>query len=183
MNTGEVAIFCSAKEVIVCCKDRSKSIMPMEIQTFCIRSLVVQNIIMGIVVAIIVTLLVRCLWKRKYSHLILVLSWGLIVLWFFNGPLWGFSAVTVSPKGLEIHYGFLSVFRNTTLPVHTQWKIRRYQGGIRKLNNLYFFQLSDHRSLKVGGVEKIGVLRALGDYINFLNGENMGDFDEYPINM
>ena len=91
--------------------------------------------------------------------------------------------MTVNPKGLEIHYGFLSVFRNTTLPVHTKWKICRYLGGIRKLDNLYFFQLSNHQSLKVRGVEKLEVLHALGASINYLNGEKMGDMEERPVNM
>jgi len=164
-------------------KAGANNIMPMEIQTFYIRSIMVQNIIMGIVVAIIVTLLIRSMWKRKWSHSILVVIWGLAALWFFNGPLWGFSAVTVSTKGLEVHYGFLSVFKNTTLPVHTEWKIQKYLGGIRKLNTLYFFQLSNHKSLKVRGVGKLEVLHALGASINHLNGINIGDMEERPVNM
>lgn len=155
----------------------------MEAQTFFIRSVAVQNVIMGIVVAIIAVLLIRSLRKQKLNHAILVVIWGMFALWFFNGPLWGFSAVTVGPEGLKVHYGFLSVFRNTTLPVNTHWKIRRYLGGIRKLKKLYFFELRDHQSLKVRGKDKLEVMEALGAAIDQLNGTKMGMIEERPVNM
>jgi len=155
----------------------------MEAQTFFVRSVMVQNVIMGIIVAIILALLIRTIRKQNLTHVALVVVWGLIALWFFNGPFWGFSAVTATPEGLEIHYGFLSVFRNTTLPVNSQWEIRRYLGGIRKLKNLYFFELSGHRSLKVRGADKVEVLKALGAAIDDLNGRPMGQMVERPVNM
>jgi hypothetical protein len=158
-------------------------VFQMEPQTFFIRSVMVQNVVMGIIVGIIAGLLIRSIRRQKTTHVILVVMWGLIALWFFNGPLWGFSAVTASPEGLEIHYGFLSVFRNVTLPVDTQWRIRRYLGGIRKLKNLYFFELSGHRSLKVRGAGKVEVLKALGAAIDDLNGRPMGRMVERPVNM
>jgi hypothetical protein len=138
---------------------------------------------MAIIVALIVGLLIRFVRKNNVKHAVAVGLWGLIALWFFNGPFWGFSAVTVSPEGLRVHYGFLSVFRNTTLPVASFWKIRRYQGGIRKLKNLYFFQLTDHRSLKVRGQDKLEVLKALGAAIDAANGRPMGRLVERPVNM
>ncbi len=155
----------------------------MQAETFFIRSVMVQNVIMGIIVAIIVWLLVRTIRKQNFTHVILVVAWGLIALWFFNGPLWGFSAVTVSPDGLKIHYGFLSVFRNKTLPVHSQWKIRTYLGGIRRMKRLFFFQLPNHRSLKVRGTDKLEVMKALGAAIDDLNGRPMGQIVERPVNM
>ncbi|MBE9580774.1 MAG: hypothetical protein IMF18_04060 [Proteobacteria bacterium] len=155
----------------------------MEAETFFIRSVMVQNVIMGIIAAIIVWLLVRTIRKQNFTHMILVVAWGLIALWFFNGPFWGFSAVTVSPDGLKIHYGFLSVYRNKTLPVHSQWKIRTYMGGIRKMKGLFFFQLPDHRSLKVRGAAKFEVMKALGAAIDDLNGRPMGQIVEQPVNM
>ncbi|MCK4728192.1 MAG: hypothetical protein KAT27_04660 [Desulfobacterales bacterium] len=155
----------------------------MEAETFFIRSVMVQNVIMGIIVAIIVWLLVRTIRKQNFTHMILVVAWGLIALWFFNGPFWGFSAVTVSPDGLKIHYGFLSVFRNKTLPVHSQWKLRTYMGGIRRMKRLFFFQLPDHRSLKVRGADKFEVMKALGAAIDDLNGRPMGQIVERPVNM
>lgn len=155
----------------------------MEAQTFFIRSVTVQNVIMGIIAAIIVVLLLRSIWKHKMNHMIAVALWGLITLWFFNGPFWGFSAVTVSPEGLKVHYGFLSIYRNTTLPVDTHWKIRKYLGGIRKLKNLYFFQLANHQSLKIRGKDKREVLEALGAAIDRINGRKMGRIIERPVNM
>ena len=155
----------------------------MDAQTFFIRSVMVQNIIMGIIAAIIVIVLVRSILKQKMSRIIAVAIWGVIAVWFFNGPFWGFSAVTVSQEGLKVHYGFLSVFRNTTLPVDTHWKIRKYLGGIRKLKNLYFFQLANHQSLKVRGQDKMEILQALGAAIDSLNGRPMGQMVERPVNM
>jgi hypothetical protein len=155
----------------------------MEAQTFFIRSVMVQNVIMGIILAIIVGVLIRCMWRRQTKYTIAVVIWAVIAFWFFNGPFWGFSAVTVSPEGLKIHYGFLSVLRNTTLPPDTHWKIRKYLGGIRKLKNLYFFQLANHQSLKVRGQERIEVLKALGAAIDRINGRPMGRMVERPVNM
>ena len=87
------------------------------------------------------------------------------------------------PERLEVHYGFLSVFRNTTLPVQSHWKIRRYLGGIRKLKKLYFFELGNHKSLRVRGQEKLEVLQALGAAIDRANGKPMGSVVERPVNM
>ncbi|MBW1678087.1 MAG: hypothetical protein JRJ79_16180 [Deltaproteobacteria bacterium] len=158
-------------------------VVKMEAQTFFIRSVMVQNVIMGIIAAIIVGVLIRSIRKQKISHIVAVAIWGVIAVWFFNGPFWGFSAVTVSPEGLKVHYGFLSVYRNTTLPVDTHWKIRKYLGGIRKLKNLYFFQLANHQSLKVRGQDKLEAMQALGAAIDDLNGRPMGEFVERPVNM
>jgi carbon starvation protein CstA len=155
----------------------------METQTFFIRSVMVQNIIMGIIVAIIVGVFIRCIRRGQTKYTTAVVIWAVIAFWFFNGPFWGFSAVTVSPEGLKVHYGFLSVYRNKTLPVDTHWKIRKYLGGIRKLKNLYFFELADHQSLKVRGRDKIEVMQALGAAIDHLNGRPMGSLVERPVNM
>jgi hypothetical protein len=155
----------------------------MEAETFFIRSVMVQNVIMALIAAIIVGLLIRFIRRKNVNYAVAVGLWGLIALWFFNGPFWGFSAVTVAPYGLEVHYGVLSVFRNTTLPVDSPWKIRRYRGGIRKLKNLYFFQLPHHQSLKVRGLGKLEVMQALGAAIDAVNGKPMGGLEERPVNM
>lgn len=138
---------------------------------------------MGLIAAIIVWLLVRSIWRQKHHHAIAAVIWGFIALWFFNSTLWGFSAVTVSQEELRLHYGFLSVFRNTALPVDTHWKIRTYQGGIRKLKKLYFFELANHQSLKVRGQAKLEVLKALGTGIDSINRRSMGRIEERPVNM
>ena len=108
----------------------------MATEIFFIRSLTIQNVIMGIIAAIIAGLLIRSILQRKNRHMVAIVIWAFITLWFFNSPLWGFSAVTVSPDGLTLHYGFLSVFKNTSLPPATSWKIRVYMGGIRKIKKL-----------------------------------------------
>ncbi|MBW2109179.1 MAG: hypothetical protein JRI36_11025, partial [Deltaproteobacteria bacterium] len=105
----------------------------MESETFFIRSVMVQNIIMGIVMVLILGLLIRFIRERNVKYSIAVGVWAVIAVWFFNGPFWGFSAVTVAPEGLVVRYGFLSVFKNATLPVDTPWKIRTYLGGIRRM--------------------------------------------------
>jgi hypothetical protein len=155
----------------------------MEAHTFFIRSVMVQNVIMAIITAIIVGLLIRFVRRKHVNYAVAVGLWGLVALWFFNGPFWGFSAVTVGPEGLRVQYGFLSVFRNGTLPVDSPWKIRQYRGGIRKLKNLYFFQLPNHQSLKVRGQDKLEILKALGAAIDAVNGKAMGSLEERPVNM
>jgi len=89
----------------------------------------------------------------------------------------------VSPGGLKIHYGFLSVFRNTTLPVNTHWKIQSYLGGIRRMKRLLFFQLDNRQSLKVRGRDKFEIMEALGAAIDRLNGQPVGGIAERPVNM
>ena len=138
---------------------------------------------MAIIAAIIVGLLIRFVRRKNIKYAVAVALWGCIALWFFNGPFWGFSAVTVGSEGLRLHYGFLSVFRNTTLPVDTFWKIRRYKGGIRKLKNLYYFRLKDHQSLKVRGQDKLEIMKAIGAAIDAANGRPMGRLVERPVNL
>lgn len=156
--------------------------MQMNTEIFFIRSVAVQNIIMGLTMAIIAGLLLRFLGKRKFRHAAAAVVWALIILWFFNSPLWGFSAVTVSRQGLKLDYGFLSISKNTTLPPDTAWKIQVYMGGIRRMQRLYYFQLADHRSMKVQGPAGLTVLKSLGTAIDHVNGRPMGRLEERPVN-
>jgi hypothetical protein len=155
----------------------------MATEIFFIRSLTIQNVIMGIIAAIIAGLLIRSILQRKSRNTVAVVIWALIALWFFNSPLWGFSAVTVSPDGLKIHYGFLSVFKNTSLPPATFWKIRVYMGGIKKVKKLYYLQFARHNSLKVRGADRVRTLQAIGAAIDKLNGQPMGGLETHPVNM
>lgn len=154
----------------------------MEIDIFYIRSLLAQNFIMGTVTVIIAGLLVRAVLRRKTDHLIAIAVWVCIVMWFFNGPLWGFSAVTVGPQGLEMHYGFLSVFKKTELPPDTAWKIETYMGGVRRIQKLYYLQLPTDKSLKVSG-SKLAVLKSIGQAIDQVNGRAMGSMENRPVNL
>ena len=155
----------------------------MATEIFYIRSITIQNVIMGIIAAIIAGLLIRSILQRKRRNTVAVVIWALIALWFFNSPLWGFSAITVSPDGLKLHYGFLSVFKNTSLPPATSWKIRVYMGGIKKVKKLYYLQLARHNSLKVRGADRLRTLQSIGTAIDNLNGQPMGGLEKYPVNM
>jgi len=154
----------------------------MNTEIFFIRSVTVQNLIMGLAMVLIAGLLLRFLAQRKLRHAAAVGVWALITLWFFNSPLWGFSAVTVSRQGLKLDYGFLSIAKNTTLPPDTVWKIHVYMGGIRRMQTLYYFQLAGHRSMKVQGPAGLAALQSLGAAIDRLNGRPMGRLEERPVN-
>ena len=156
--------------------------MLMDTEIFFIRSVTVQNIIMWLAMVIIAGLLLRFLGQHKFRHAAAVVVWALITLWFFNSPLWGFSAVTVSRQGLKLDYGFLSIAKNTTLPPDTVWKIHVYMGGIRRMQKLYYLQLAAHKSLKVQGPAGLAVLRSVGTAIDRLNGRSMGRIEERPVN-
>jgi len=142
----------------------------------------VQNSIMTLVVLLLVGLLAWGALRRNLRHILAVVAWTLIALWFFNSPLWGFSAVTVGSDGLQLHYGFLSVFRNTRLPPDTPWKIHAYLGDLRKTKKLYFFQVAEHRSLKIRGADQLETLQAIGTAIDRLNDRPMGGMEQRPIN-
>lgn len=150
--------------------------MIMGAETFYIRSLTVQNTIMAIVALIMIALLVRCFLKKQTMHAIAVILWMGFFVWFFNGPFWGFSAVTISPQGIEPHYGFLSVFKPKHLPADTYWKIQDYRGGIRRLKQLHYFVLDDDiESLRVRGADKLKTLESIGASIDRINGKSMGE--------
>ena len=153
----------------------------MNTETFVIKSILVQNGIMAIVAAILLFLLYKAAKKRISRHIVAVSAWCLIVLWFFNGPLWGFSAVTVCPDGITLHYGILSIIKNTTLPVSTHWKIQTYLGGVRRLNRLYYLELSDHSSMKVQNRQDLAVLQDIGRAINRLNSSPRGSVTPHPV--
>lgn len=155
----------------------------MNDQIFYIRSLTAQNLIMGIITALLAIILFRTLVKGRFRHAAATFVWSAIVLWFFNGPLWGFSSVTVSRAGLRIHYGFLSFYKNTRLPPDTNWEIHVYMGGLRRSKKLYYFQLADHKSLKVRGLEHLAGLQDLGASIDRLNDKRMGKLDRRPVNI
>lgn len=154
----------------------------MEAETFFIRSVAIQNLIMGVVSVIVAWLLIRAVVRRNLPHVAAVVIWALIALWFFNGPLWGFSAITVRPDGLKLHYGFLSVFRNASLPTDTSWRIRMYMGGLKRTAKLYYLELAGHKSLKVQGSDRLETLKAIGAAIDRLNNRPMGGLDSRPVN-
>ncbi|MCD4716329.1 MAG: hypothetical protein K8R45_06255 [Desulfobacterales bacterium] len=135
-------------------------------ETFIIKSLVVQNMIMLFSLGIVVSLLVRSFVKKKTKHAIVFSVWVLIVFWFFNSPFFGFSVVYISPDGIQLTYGILSFKKNTVLPLDAPWKIETTFSGIRKIKKLYFLKIADHRSMKVRGVKDFRLLQAIGSAVD-----------------
>jgi hypothetical protein len=136
----------------------------MEVHTFVIKSLLLQDTIMLCSLGIVLFFLVRSFIKRKSKHIVVFLAWTGIVIWFFNSSFFGFSAVTVSREGIKVNYGILS-FRNKTLPLDTQWKIETSPSGLLKISKLYFIQIDEHRSMRVKGKNDLVLLRRIGDTI------------------
>ncbi len=154
----------------------------METETYFIRSLLVQNIIMGVTVAIVAGLLVYFIRRGSRPHAIAAGVWLLIAFLFFNSPFWGFSAVSAGSSGIRLHYGFLSVLKNIELPVNTSWKINTYMGGIRRMKKLYYFSFNERSSLKVTGAG-LSSLQDLGAAVDRLNGRPMGSLVDRPVNL
>jgi hypothetical protein len=142
----------------------------MEVQTFVIKSLFLQNTIMLCSLGIVLFFLTRSLIKGKIKHIVVFLAWTGVVIWFFNSPFFGFSEVTVSRKGIKVNYGILS-FQNKTLPLDTQWKIEASPSGLLKISKVYFLQIGEHQSMKVKGKKDLAFLHRIGDTIAHMRKE------------
>ncbi|HDZ91605.1 MAG: hypothetical protein JRJ09_17185 [Deltaproteobacteria bacterium] len=143
-------------------------------QTFIIKSLFVQNSIMLLALGAVILFFVFALVKKRPKHLIASLVWLGIVLWFFNSPFFGFSAVCVSPKGIRLEYGILSI-RDTLLPIESPWKVEMRQSGLRKLKKLYLIRIADRESMKVGRRQGLALLKKIGDAIDRLKARELVD--------
>ena len=91
--------------------------------------------------------------------------WLVLVLWFFNSPIFGFSAVSVGQDAIRLSYGILSL-RNDLLPIDSKWKVETYLSGIRKNKRLYFITIGDRQSMKVKGEDKRRLLESIGEAID-----------------
>ena len=136
----------------------------MATQIFVIKSLYIQNTIMLFVLGVVVFFLLYSLLKRKPKHLIASFVWIIIVVWFFNSPFFGFSAVTVEPEGIRLNYGVLS-FRNDLLPIDSPWKVETHLSGLRKMKKLYLIRIADRESMKVRRKEGLSLLEKIGGAI------------------
>ena len=136
----------------------------MATQIFIIKSLYIQNAIMLFVLGMVVFFLVYSLAKRKPKHLIASLVWIIIAVWFFNSPFFGFSAVSVSPEGIRLNYGILSL-RNDLLPIDSPWKIETHLSGLRKMKKLYLIRIADRESMKVRRNQGLSLLEEIGGAI------------------
>ena len=135
-------------------------------QIFIIKSLYIQNMIMLFSLSIVVFLLTRSLLKKNLKHTIVFSIWVLIVFWFFNSPFFGFSAVSITPGGIQLNYGILAFKKNTVLPLDSPWRIETSFSGIRKTKKLYFLKIGDHQSMKVRGEKDFSLLQAIGTAID-----------------
>ncbi|MBW1682032.1 MAG: hypothetical protein JRJ35_18260 [Deltaproteobacteria bacterium] len=140
----------------------------MEPRVFEIKSLAVQNAIMLACLGVVVILLIRGAVRKSPRHVMVFSAWTLIILWFFNSPFFGFSAVTVSNRGIGVDYGILS-FRNAVLPLTTTWRIETRLSGIKKTRRLYLLVLGDHESMKVGR-GGLSLLKEVGGAIDRMKG-------------
>ena len=125
-----------------------------------IKSMIVQNGVMLLSLGFVLFLVVRAIVKKKSNQALIFCMWVVIVLWFFNSPFFGFSAVTVSPHGIRLDYGVLSI-RNTVVPLDASCKIVSTMSGIKKLRRLYFLEVDGHQSMKVRGKKGVEVLEAI----------------------
>lgn len=137
----------------------------MDTQTFVIKSLVVQNGIMLIALGIVIYFLLYSLIKRKPKVLLASVVWLGIVLWFFNSPFFGFSTVSVSPEGIHVNYGILSL-KNDRLPVTSPWKIEAMPSGLRKMKTVYIIRIGDRESMKVRRGKDLDLLKGIGATID-----------------
>ncbi len=136
----------------------------MATETHIIKSLYVQNAIMLSFLGVVVSFLVHSLLKKRTKHIVVFCVWLFMVVWFFNSPFFGFSAVAVSPEGIRLNYGVLS-FRNDRLPIDSEWEILSHMSGIRRNKKLYYISIGDRESMKVRGAKDFRLLKKIGESI------------------
>ena len=137
----------------------------MVTETFVIRSLYIQNTIMLSFFGLVMFFFIHSILKKKIRHIAVFSIWLFLVLWFFNSPFFGFSAVAVSPKGIKINYGILS-FRNDLLPLNCEWEVETYMSGIRRNRRLYFISIGGRQSMKVRDLKDQHMLEEIGETID-----------------
>ncbi len=121
-------------------------------EVFVLKSLFVQNMIMGCAIGIVLFLLYKGIKKKNIKQIVLFCIWLGIILWFFNSSLWGFSALTIENRGIRLQYGFLS-FKDTILPLNTHFTIQTENSGFPKYKKLYVLKIGDRRSMRLSGLE------------------------------
>lgn len=130
-------------------------------ETFSIKSIYVQDLVMIVSFGLVVGLFISALLKRRTKQTIVFLIWIFVVLWFFNSSFFGFSEISIGPKGIDVSYGFLS-FKDTRLPVGSPWKIHTERGGLKKMKRLYSLEVHNHRSMRVRGGDGLSLLQEIG---------------------
>lgn len=143
----------------------------MNTETFIIKSIYIQNTIMLCFLGLAIFFLLYSLLKKRKKHIVVFSIWVLLVIWFFNSPFFGFSAVSVSTEGIRLNYGILS-FRNDLLPIDSKWEVRTYRAGIRKNKKLFFLSVGERQSMKVKGLKDLQLLEEIGGSIEKMKGKN-----------
>ena len=144
--------------------------------TFTIKSIAVQNTIMLLALGVVLYFLVVAVRKRSSKHILVSFIWLIAVLGFFNSPLFGFSQVTIQPRGIKVEYGILSL-RNTLLPIDTPWQIESHVSGLRRMKRVYTLKLGNHESMRVKSRKDLKMLEQIGETIERVKTmkEKMGD--------
>jgi hypothetical protein len=145
----------------------------MDSEIFIIKSLFVQNVIMLVSLGVVFCLLIHAIIKKKRKHMAVFAIWVILVLWFFNSTIFGFSAVSVGQHGIRLSYGILSL-RNDLLPIDSEWKVETYLSGIRKTKRLYFISIGGRQSMKVKGEDKRRLLQSIGNAIDRIQSGRSG---------
>jgi hypothetical protein len=153
----------------------------MDSEIFIIKSLFLQNAVMLLSLSVVFFLLVHSIIKKRRKHTTVFAIWLILVLWFFNSPLFGFSAVSVGKDGIRLKYGILSL-RNDRLPLESEWKVETYLSGIRKNKRLYFMTIGGRQSMKVKGENKRHLLQSIGKSIDRIR-SSMGKSNRYDKGM
>ena len=120
---------------------------------------------MLLVLGLILFFIFYSLKKNKPRHLAASIIWLAIALWFFNSPFFGFSTVAVSPEGIEINYGILSI-KNDHLAITSPWKIVTAPTGFHKMKKVHFIRIGTHESMKVRGIKDLDLLKSIGAAID-----------------
>ncbi len=124
----------------------------MPVKVFVLKSLFVQNMVMALGMGVALFLLYLGIKRKKLRQIVLFSIWIVLILWFFNSSMWGFSTVTIGGKGIKLQYGFLS-FKNITLPLNTPFSIQTENAGFPKYRKLYVLKIGDRKSMRLSGCE------------------------------
>ncbi len=138
----------------------------MATQTFIIKSLPLQNGIMVVSLGIVMVLLGVALYRGRLKLAVAALLWTGGVLWFFNSPYFGFSAVSVGTEGIRLNYGILSI-RNDIFPLDSPYKIETVFSDIRKTKRVYLIRIGDRNSMRVSGEDGRSLLERIGAAIEW----------------
>lgn len=119
------------------------------VQTFVLQPLWLQNVVMSTALGIVVFFLLRGAFRKNKTQILVFSCWLIMIFWFFNGPFWGFSALTVSRQGIVLHYGWLSLLKNGQLPLASRWQLKESNTGFPRYRKLYYIEVDGQKSMRL----------------------------------